>query len=404
MLIKLSWRNIWRNKRRSQIVVISIIVGVVAIVLMDTLSMGMIRQMLENQIGSHVGHIQIHRNGFNDNKIIQNYLPDAEKVEEVLKSIPDVIAFSERVLTLGLLSSASNSSGVFLVGIHPEEEQDITTIKGSIVKGEYLSGREREIVIGEKLGEKLGVELGDKVVAMASALDGTIGSDVFRIVGLYQTLSSEFDKTYIYIPIQNSQKMMGLSGDVSEYVFLVENTKEVQDVKAFIKSRLGEKYEVLSYRDLLPTLVMYMDLYKQTIWIFYLIIAIAMVFGIVNTMLMSVFERIQEFGVLMAMGMKNGKLFNMILLEAFFLGLFGTIIGVLIGLIIYYPLTQTGIDFSTFSEGLTAMGSGAIIFPILTFQGFLSALVIVPFVSVIGAIYPAIRTVRLQPVSAIRYV
>lgn len=404
MLIKLSWRNIWRNKRRSQIVVISIIVGVVAIILMDTLSMGMIRQMLENQIGSHVGHIQIHRNGFNDNKIIQNYLPDADEVEEVLKSTPEVIAFSERVLTLGLLSSATNSSGVFLVGIHPEEEKNITTINGSIVKGNYLSGDEREIVIGEKLAEKLGVEVGDKVVAMASALDGTIGSDVFRVVGLYQTLSSEFDKTYIYIPIQNSQKMLDLSGHISEYVFLVENTKEVQDVKLSIKNHLGEKYEVLSYRDLLPTLVMYMDLYKQTIWIFYLIIAIAMVFGIVNTMLMSVFERIQEFGVLMAMGMKNGKLFTMILMEAFFLGVFGTIVGVLIGLIIYFPLTQSGIDFSTFSEGLTAMGSGAIIFPILTFQGFLSALVIVPFVSVIGAIYPAIRTVRLQPVSAIRYV
>jgi len=404
MLIKLSWRNIWRNKRRSQIVVISIIVGVVAIILMDTLSMGMIRQMLENQIGSHVGHIQIHRNGFNDNKIIQNYLPDADEVEEVLKSTPEVIAFSERVLTLGLLSSATNSSGVFLVGIHPEEERNITTINGSIVKGNYLSGHKREIVIGEKLAEKLGVELGDKVVAMASALDGTIGSDVFRVVGLYQTLSSEFDKTYIYIPIQNSQKMLDLAGHISEYVFLVENTKEVQDVKLSIKNHLGEKYEVLSYRDLLPTLVMYMDLYKQTIWIFYLIIAIAMVFGIVNTMLMSVFERIQEFGVLMAMGMKNGKLFTMILMEAFFLGVFGTIVGVLIGLIIYFPLTQSGIDFSTFSEGLTAMGSGAIIFPILTFQGFLSALVIVPFVSVIGAIYPAIRTVRLQPVSAIRYV
>lgn len=404
MLIKLSWRNIWRNKRRSQIVVISIIVGVVAIILMDTLSMGMIRQMLENQIGSHVGHIQIHRNGFNDNKIIQNYLPDADEVEEVLKSTPEVIAFSERVLTLGLLSSATNSSGVFLVGIHPEEERNITTINGSIVKGNYLSGHKREIVIGEKLAEILGVELGDKVVAMASALDGTIGSDVFRVVGLYQTLSSEFDKTYIYIPIQNSQKMLDLAGHISEYVFLVENTKEVQDVKLSIKNHLGEKYEVLSYRDLLPTLVMYMDLYKQTIWIFYLIIAIAMVFGIVNTMLMSVFERIQEFGVLMAMGMKNGKLFTMILMEAFFLGVFGTIVGVLIGLIIYFPLTQSGIDFSTFSEGLTAMGSGAIIFPILTFQGFLSALVIVPFVSVIGAIYPAIRTVRLQPVSAIRYV
>lgn len=404
MLIKIAWRNLWRNSRRSMIVLISVIIGVVALIIMDALSIGMVAQMLENQIGSHVSHIQIHKNGFNDNKIIQNYLPNSEHVETVLQSIEEVEHYSPRVLTFGLLSSATNSSGVNLVGIDPLEEEKVTKIKASMVEGDYLSGKEREIVIGKKLAEKLGVELGDKVVAMASTLNGTVGSDVFRIVGLYQTFSSEFDKTTIYIPLDNAQRMLDLGNKITEFAIIIKNTKLLDQVKASIKSGLDDKYEVLSYRDLLPLLVMQIDLYKETIWIFYMIVGIAMVFGIINTMLMSVLERIQEFGVLMAIGMRNNKLFVMIMLEAFLLGIFGSVLGVIVGTIIYYPLSISGIDLSIFAEGLTAFGSGAVIYPILTVQSIMNAVIVIPLVAILGAIYPAYKTIRLQPVSAIRYV
>lgn len=404
MLFRIAWRNLWRNSRRSLIVLVSVIIGVVALIIMDALSIGMVEQMLENQIGSHVAHIQVHKKGFTDNKIIQNYIPNSTAVETALQNTDGIKYYSSRVLTFGLLSSATNSSGVYLVGIDPQEEEKVTKIKRSLVEGEYLSGKEREIVIGKSLAEKLGVELGDKVVAMATALDGTVGSDVFRIVGLYQTFSSEFDKTTIYITLDNAQRMLGLGDKLTEFAIIVDNTKFLDRIKASLKSQLGENYEVFTYRDLLPLLVMQMDLYKETIWIFYLIIGIAMVFGIVNTMLMSVLERIREFGVLMAIGMKNARLFIMILLEAFILGIFGSVLGVIVGIIIYYPLSISGIDLSFFAEGLTAFGSGAIIYPILTMNSVINAVMIIPIVSVLGALYPAYKTIQLQPVTAIRHV
>ena len=144
MLIKIAWRNLWRNKRRSVIVLVSVIIGVLALIIMDALSIGMVAQMLENQIGSHISHIQVHKNGFNDNKIIQNYLPDSKRVDKVLANSDGIKHYSPRVLTFGLLSSASNSSGVYLVGINPEQEEKVTKIKRSIVEGDYLSGKERE--------------------------------------------------------------------------------------------------------------------------------------------------------------------------------------------------------------------------------------------------------------------
>lgn len=404
MLIRIAWRNLWRNSRRSIIVLVSVIIGVVALIIMDALSIGMVKQMLENQIGSHVSHIQVHKSGFNDNKIIQNYLPNSNQVEEVLQNTDGIKYYSPRVLTFGLLSSATNSSGVYLVGINPEKEEEVTKIKRSIVDGDYLSGKEHEIVIGKKLAEKLGVELGDKVVAMASTLKGTVGSDVFRIVGLYQTYSSEFDKTTIYIPVDNAQRMLEMGEQITEFAMIVENIKMLDQIKASIKSKLDENYEVFTYRDLLPLLVMQIDLYKETIWIFYLIVGIAMIFGIINTMLMSVLERIQEFGVLMAIGLRNNKLFIMIILEAFLLGILGSVFGVIVGVIIYYPLSISGIDLSVFSEGLTAFGSGTIIYPVLTSMSVFNAVIIIPVVAVLGALYPAYRTVRLQPVTAIRHV
>lgn len=404
MLLKLAWRNIWRNSRRSMIILLSVIVGLVAIVLYDSLSIGMIRQMLDNQIGAHVSHIQIHKKGFNDNKIIQNYIPDAEKVESVVKNTPHIQHYSKRVITFGIVSSARSSSGVSLVGIDPGKEEHITKIKDSVIEGNYLSGKEHEIVIGEQLAEKLEVGVGDKVVAMASALSGNIVSDMFRVVGIYRTFSSEFDKTHIYINLPGAREMLELGKNVSEFAIIIDDLDREQQVKTQLAEALSDKYEVLTYRELLPLLVMQMEVYQESIFIFYAIIAIAMIFGIINTMLMSVFERIREFGVLMAVGMKNRRLFWMILLEAFFLGILGTGIGFAISYLLYLPLSNSGIDLSAFSESLTSFGAGSIIYPVLTVESVISAILIIPFIAVLGAVYPAFKAVRLEPMSAIRYV
>lgn len=404
MLFKLAWRNIWRNARRSLIILVSVIVGLAAIVLYDSLSNGMIVQMLDNQIGAHVSHIQIHKKGFNDNKMIQNYIPDPQRVEAAIRNNPAVRYFSRRVITFGIISSASSSSGVSLAGIDPQEEQHITTIKKSLVEGSYLSGQKHEIVIGKKLAEKLEVGIGDKVVAMASALGGNIGSDMFRVVGIYRTFSTEFDKVSAYISLDNAREMLALGENVSEFALILEDVEKQQQVKTDLLAALNGDYEVLTYRELLPTLVMQMDIYRESIFIFYAIIGVAMIFGIINTMLMSVFERIREFGVLMAVGMKNSRLFRLIILEAFLLGALGTGIGFILSYLLYLPLAKSGINLSAFSESLNSFGVGTTIYPVLGVESVVSALLIIPFIAVIGAIYPAVKAIRLEPITAIRYV
>lgn len=404
MILKLAWRNIWRNKRRSLIVIGSVIVGVVALIIMDGLSSGMLYQMLFNQISSSVSHIQIHKKGFNDNKVIQNLIPDYRKVENEVKKNSSVEAYSKRVITFGLLSSASNSSGVYINGIIPTEEEKITKIKSSIIKGTYLTGNNREIVIGKRLADKLNVSLGNKVVALSNTPDGTIGTDVFRIVGIFETISSEFDKTYVYIPLGNAQEMLDIGDNVHEIAIITGDYKQSSKIKEQLEAVLDGDYEVLSYEDLLPMLIVQIDLYKEMMWITNLIIGLALIFGIINAMLMAVFERIKEFGVLMSIGMKNSKLFLMIIIEAFIIGIMGTVFGIIIGVIIHAPLSMIGINLSLFAESLESFGAGAIIYPVLTPENLISILIMIPFISVIGALYPAYRAIRLEPVSAIRYI
>ncbi|MFC2084485.1 ABC transporter permease [Bacteroidota bacterium] len=404
MILKLAWRNIWRNKRRSIIVLLSVIVGVNSLLFMDGLTNGMLKQILFNQISSSISHIQIHKKGFNDNKIVQNYITSPEDIEQELDTLSSIKNYSKRVITFGLLSSASNSSGVYLNGINPIKEESISIIKESVFRGEYLSGNKREIVIGKRLADKLKVDLGDKVVALSNTLNGNIGSEVFRIVGIFKTASSEFDKAYVYTPTESIQEMLDLGKRFYEYAIITHNYNNSSKVRDLLRERLGDNFEVLSYEDLLPFVIMQLEMYKESLFIIILIIGLALIFGIINTMLMSVFERIKEFGVLISIGMKNYKLFFMVVLEAFIIGCLGTIIGIITGYLINIPLEKNGIDLSIFADSLQSFGVGAILYPTLSLENFIITFLMIPVISVIGAIYPAIKALRLQPVYALRYV
>jgi len=404
ILLNLAWRNLWRNSRRSVIILISVAVGVIATVLLDTLSRGMAYQMLDNQVGSHVTHMQIHRKGFHKNPLIQNSISHPGTVIGAIESTDGIDRFSARVVVFGLLSSAGSSSGTSILGVDPEREKSLTTIQSSIVEGSYLSGKSHEIVIGRAMADKLEVGLGDRVVAMASAKDGKVGSELFRIVGLFETFSSAFDKSSVYVPRSSAQTMLGLNDEVSEFAMLLSDANQIRSIENTLAEKLGEGYEVLPYTEILPFLVLQIELFDQSMAVFYVIIGIALIFGIINTMLMSVFERIKEFGVLKAIGMNNRRILIMVLNEALLLGVVGTAVGFVIGYLIYLPLSDSGVDLSIFSEGLRSFGVGAVIYPVLTSGVILNALLIIPLVAVIGAVYPAVRAMRLEPVQAIRYV
>jgi ABC-type antimicrobial peptide transport system permease subunit len=189
-----------------------------------------------------------------------------------------------------------------------------------------------------------------------------------------------------------------------EFAIITKNFENVDIVKQELESKLGGEYEVLTYKDLLPMLIYQMEIFKKSMLIFDIVIGLALIFGIINSMLMSVFERINEIGVLMAIGMKNTRLYLMIVLEAFILGILGTLTGLAAGLLLDLLLAHSGINLGLFSAGLKAIGVGSIIYPALSFADILNAVLFMPFVAVLGAVYPAYKAIRLEPIYAINYV
>jgi ABC-type lipoprotein release transport system permease subunit len=386
------------------IVLTSVIAGVVAIILNNSVGNGIVKQMLDNQINLHTGFIQIHSQGFSDNKDLVNTISNADKIEEILKSNSEITAYSKRIIAFGLINSANSSAGVNIIGIEPNKESKVTIIKKSILEGNYPRVGKRDVLIGKKMAEKLEVDIGDKIVAVSNSVDGTVNNELFRVCGIYCAGNSEFENTNIFIPFDFAAGLLGLEKSFHEFVIITKSADNVDDVKKEISKYIGKDYEVLTYRELLPLIVSYIEAYKSTIIIFYIIIGLAVLFGIVNTMLMSVMERIQEFGVLMAVGMKIKSIFAMVVLESLVIGIIGSIIGFSIGIVIYMIINSTGIDLRAFSESLNNLGLNAMIYPQIDLQLVINSMLVMPITSVIGSLYPAYKATKLMPTDAMRYV
>lgn len=408
MILRIAWRNILRNKRRSLILIISIVVGVIAMVLTQAFVGGMMEQMLTNQIGTDVGYIQIHKTGYQAEPGIDNSMVAPENIRYLLIRDSASVNYSERLRTFGLVSSAYNSSGVSIVGVIPQEEKRITTMSEYVVTGKYLTDEPDQILISTSIAQKLKVEVGDKVVIMASQLDGSVGSEACRVCGIYETFNSGFDQSHVYVSIQTLRQMLSVHDMVSEFVINPAHREQMPAVLSSLRKQIhaaagsSGQYEIMSYEEMLPLFVMQIGLYNQIFYIVYVIIGIALIFGIIDVMLMAVMERTHELGVSMAIGMSNKKIFRMILIEAFLLGVSGTIMGIGISFAFCLHLAHTGWDLSVFSASLRSFGAGSKIFPILDASTYIKVLLIIPLVTVFGAVYPAAKAIRLQPVEAIR--
>ncbi len=408
MIGRIAWRNILRNKRRSLILITSIVVGVLALILTEGFAIGMLQQMLTNQIGADAGYLQIHRKGYQSDPTLDNSMTNAGPVREILKKDGGILNFSERLRVFGLVSSPYNSYGVSIVGIVPDEEKQITTISQYVTKGSYLSGEPGQILLSASMAEKLKVGLGDKVVIMASQIDGSVGSEACRVSGIFETFNSSFDQSHVYIPIRTADQMLNADGLVSEFVINPKNPHDQAAVESRIRNDIAglpgaaKEYEVLSYEQMLPLLVAQLEMYKQALYLIAGIIAVALIFGIVDTMLMSVMERTHEFGISMAIGMSNRRIFTMVMIEALYLAVIGTGIGLAASYGTLSSLSHSGWDLSMFSASLKSLGVGSTIYPVLETSSVIQTVLVIPLVTLLGAVYPALKAIRLQPVEAIR--
>ena len=361
---------------------------------------GMYDALVNSSIDRYITHIQIHAKGFRDERAIALFIPSGDSIAAILQHISGVHSVSPRTIIEGMGSSATSAQGVKIVGIDPSAERNSTAIAQRVVQGKFFEGNERSpILIGRKLAEKLDLRFRGKIVLSFQRPDGVIVYGAFRITGIFDTESTAFDGSTLLVRRSDLDELIGES--FVHEIALRLTTNDSLNTVAWQVARLYPKLQVETWKELAPELKLTAESSGVTSTIFLGIILLALLFGITNTMLMSVLDRVKEFGVLMAVGMKRRKIFAMIFLETIFLSITGSAVGVALGSGTIAWFNRTGIDLSLFSKGLSMYGIGSMLYPVIHFSVYPSLGAMVILAACLSAIYPALKAIRLNPASAI---
>ena len=406
MYLQLAWRNIWRNTRRTVIILTAVVIGVWSMVMLGSLMRGIAMGMVNNGISTLTGHIQIHHKGYREDPAIENSMTDPMLVEKTLGEIlPAGAVWTARVRVNAVASNARHSSGVTLVGVDPSSEAKVSFIGTAISQGRYLNTDDRNgIIIGEALMKKFDTKPGRKLVLMSQDTQGEIGSRAFRIVGSFRAEMEATEKQFVFVMQQTSRKMLKLGESISEISILLPGNPDNPEVYHRLKTALpAEQFEVNSWRELLPFQTAYLAILDGFMWIWYLVVFVAMGFGLVNTTLMAVFERMREFGLLKALGMKPWWILRQVLTESALLLMTGMIIGNILALVCIFILARSGIDLSALAAGAEYAGMTRVIYPAIALKDILMCNLTVLFLGLLVSGYPAIKAARFTPIEALAH-
>lgn len=407
MYLQLAWRNIWRNPRRTTVILIAVIIGIWSMILIGALMRGVAVGMVKNGIATLTGHVQIHHKGYRDDPAIEKSMTSSRVVEKVLsQKLPPGAQWTRRVRVNAIANNARHSSGVTLVGIDPQTEALVSFIGTAISRGRYLGTDDSNaIVVGEALLEKFETKIGRKLVLMSQDTEQEIASRAFRIVGVFKAEMESTEKQFVFITRSASQKMLKLGEGISEISILLSDGYDNLAPYEKLKSALpSDQFETHSWRELLPFQTAYLRILDGFMWFWFLVVFVAMGFGIVNTTLMAVFERMREFGLMKALGMKPWWIMREVMVEAFLLLICGLIIGNFLGFLSIFALSGSGIDLSALAAGAEYAGMSRIIYPAIAGKDVMVANLTVLLLGLLVSLYPAVKASRFTPVQALAHI
>lgn len=402
-IIVISWRNVWRNKPRSLTILLAIAVGLWGGIFATSISAGMMKQRFTSSIETQVSHLQVHNPKFLKDDNIRYGILRADQIERVLAQDSSVKAFSSRTMVNGMIATATLTKGVRILGINPVQEAATTRLSTTVISGTYLAaGGRNPVLIGKKLADKLRLKPGSRIILTFTDVEGEIVSASFRVQGIIRTTHSMLDETQVYVRQRDLQTLTGDESIINEISVLMHNIDQVNPAVEALRKQFPES-EIRFWGQISPDLLYMNEMAGATMMVLLVIIMLALAFGLLNTMMMTVFERTRELGMLMAVGMNKVKVFSMILLETTFLTFTGALAGVILSGITIYFTSRTGIDFSGVGGNtLSDYGISATVYPEL-FPGFAENIVLlVLLTSVLSALYPAMKALKLRPSEAIR--
>jgi ABC-type lipoprotein release transport system permease subunit len=400
LLSTLAWRNLWRHTRRTVVMIFALALGVWAMVAMAAFVRGWMGQYIHKEIMNLTGHVQIHAPGYRDDPAIAHRLPPpSPALAQVLDAAP-VTAWDARVRVPGVIASERESAGLTIVGIDPSAERGLSFIDGAIVQGRDLeSAKDTGVVIGRKLAERLETRVGRRIVLMSQDAHNEIADRGFRIVGIFQAEPEAVETGFAFIGRRVAQEMLKIGDDVSEIAIMTSDRDQLDALVAMLRAAVPGM-DVAPWTEIRPILVLSEKVNNVVLLIWFAVVFAAMSFGLINTLLMAIFERTREFGLFQALGMPPRYILQQVLLESLILLVIGLVVGNLASWLTVAGL-HDGIDLSRFAEGLALVGVSPVIYPKLANTDIVAANTIVVVLGILASLYPAWRAARRVPVEAI---
>jgi ABC-type lipoprotein release transport system permease subunit len=410
--LRLAWRNIWRQPRRTGLTLAAIVFSDVILVWMIGLQLGQYDLMIENTLRTFTGHVQVQAPGYLDKPQMRRVIDNAEKKADLLrKELSNaeerfgVARISVRASGFALASSEERSYGAQIYGVQPKNEPKVSTIPGLVKEGHYLSSNNaQEAVIGSVMARNLKVKLGDELTLLGSGKDGSIAAAVLPIVGIFHSGSTDIDRYFIQIPLHTFQDIFSMQNSAHTIVAAEKSYKQSRALQQRLRAILGNdnNVDVIHWEKLQPGLRQAIQADFSTAWLMYGVLVLLVGFSVLNTFLMSVLERTREFGIILALGLTPGKVGRLVMLESFLMALAGMVMGILVGAIFTSYFVFNGFSYPGMEDMAMKFNLPDRIYPVLNEVSLTLGPLVIFIATMIAALWPAIRIHLLNPVEAMQ--
>ena len=404
MLLKLAWLNIWRNKRRTIITATSVFFAVLLAITFSSLTDGVYDNMIHNVVNYSTGYLQIHQKGYWEEQSIDNTFEEDENLYQELLKNPDVKEVIPRLQTFALASYTNKTKGVLVLGIDPDKEKAVNNLQEKITKGKFIENlNENAVVLGEGLASQLNLGVNDTLVLLGQGYHASTAAAKYIVKGMVKLGAIELNNSVVYMPLKQAQYMSGAEKRLSSVSIMPDKTTGLQSLKSTLQESIApDKYEVMTWKEMIPELDQFIEADKTGHYIIIGVLYFIISFGLFGTLLMMLFERKHELGILIAIGMKKHLLATILLLESVMISLIGCAAGIIGGILVVkwftiYPIRLTGEIKQVYED----YGIESIVYFSSEERIFIMQTLIVLALSILLAFYPGYRVMKLKPVEAI---
>ena len=408
--LKMAWRNIWRNPRRTLLTIAAIAFASMILVFMLSFQLGCYETMINTSVKISTGHLQVQARGYFKDKKMRLVIKDPDQVARILDTVQGIDAYTFRASGFSLVSSDKRTYGVIVTGIDPIREARVSTIKSLVRRGAYLKkDDETAALIGEHLANNLKVGINDELIILGQGRDGSIAAAVLTIKGIFNSGIDEFDRNVIMMGLRGFQEIFSMGKSVHQTIITTNSLGDVSMVQQKIQNNLSKVKKddylaVPDWMEIMPGLLQGIQMDLVSGIIMYIILIIVVAFSIFNTFLMAVFERTREFGVMIAIGTTPSRITKLVMFESGCMTIVGIILGIIIGSLVTVYFQTKGIYIAGTEDILKQYGIPDRLYPRLSLISAAAGPLVVFVITFVSSVFPALKIKKLKPVEAMNNV